>query len=494
MSTSRLWTPRPPAAAWPAVAALLLLAAAIPAGAQSQDPSRDASRDQAPAAGEGEPATVPSGVTPVGLPGDTPTDTGDRSYLATSLTLGAGRDTGLVAAGEEIDDTVYTVSPSLLVLHRPSERTELALAYEPEIETFETHSELDAVEHVAGALLRFDATRRTRLIAGGSLLDGEDPGRFLGGQLLDLPRSPFEQWRVYAGWEHRWQMASVLLHLSRTSTRIDPSTGALGAGLDQTENLASVTFDRTLGPRTGLTLSYSYLDPEIATPPPLETTGEPGEPGEEPLEDPFDDPFLEPIRDPVQTALMGLTFRPAAHLAFHLAGGALYERQEASFLGAAEMLRQGDAVSFRLRYDRSLLSFGPAETGAAAALPPPPTAAVRDTVSDTVTLDFAVSPGNRRVRFEQLVWGARTTLPGDDESLDSVALSSRLVVRAVRRLGLYAQYDYFDQNGSRLFGERFSRSRYSVGLILGISGPPGAWGVRTAPEAPAGLLPHRRGD
>jgi hypothetical protein len=476
----------------------LLLAAAIPvcAPAQSQDPSRD---QEPPVAGEGEPGTVPGTVAPLGLPGDAPADAGDRSYLATSLTVGAGRDDGLVADGAEIDDTVYTVSPSLLLLHRPSERTELALAYEPEVETFETHSELDAVEHVAGALWRFDASRRTRLIAGGSLLDGEDPGRLLGGQLLDLPRSPFQQWRAYAGWEHRWQMASVLLNVSRTSTRIDPTTGALGTGLDQTEDLASLTFDRTLGPRTGLTLSYSYLDPEIATPPPLAVPGEPGEPGddplEDPLEDPFDDPFLEPISDPVQTALVGLTFRPAVRLAFHVAGGALYEQgEDASFLGTAEMLRQGDAVSFRLRYDRSLLSFGPAETGGSPALPAPPTAAVRDTVSDTVTLDFAVSPGSRRVRFEQMVWGARTTLSGDDETLDSVALRSRLVVRTVRRLGLFAQYDYFDQNGSRLFGERFSRSRYSVGLIVGISGPPGAWGVRTAPETPAGLLPYRRGD
>lgn len=456
---------------WLAILALVTLPA------PAQDPV------EGPPGGDETPESAgdPGALSP-GLLDDAPEegeDAGDRTYLASSLSLGTARDDGFLVRGEELDDTVYLASPSLL-LHVPGPRSELTVAYEPEVERFERHPELDAVHHAAGVLYRYDATRRSRLIAGGSLLDGEDPGRQLGGLLLVLPRVPYRQWRGYAGFEHSWQKTELLLYLGRTATRIEAAPGLLAAGLDEAEDEATLTLDHTLGPRTGLTFSYSYLRPT------REGTLE--EVGEE------DDPLLLPLTEPRQTAILGLSLQPGARVTLHLAGGVLYERDEASYLAAGELLRSGRAFSFRLRYERAPLSLGRADVAGGDPSTPPlaPTAALADTVSNALTAGFVVRPV-RRLRWEQVVWGARADLP-TGETLESVAATSRLVVQAARRLGVYAQADFFDQTGSAALGGGLSRTRYTVGLILGVSGPPAAWGLAGEPHGLATVLPDGRGE
>lgn len=403
----------------------------------------------------------------------------ERGYLALSLTTGAAWDSGFLVAGEELEDTVYVLSPSLL-LHRPGRRAELTVAYEPELETFQRRSDLDAVHHAAGAVFQYDASRRSRLLAGGSLLEGEDPGRHLGlgGLLIALPRGPYEQYRLWAGAEHRWQQGSLLLQAARTETRIEPALGLLAPGLDQSEDTFTLTAGRTIGPRTDLTASYSYTDPRYTNVP-----ADGAEPDEE---------AVVPLSDPVQTFLLGFGLRPGSRLTYHLSGGLLHERDELFYLAAAEVLRSGDGFSFRLRYDRSLLSLSPAAAGGGTAPQGPATGtALADTTTQALTFSFVARPTSR-LRWEQLLWGATTSLPGD-ETLDSFAVTSRLVLETTHRLGLFAQADYFDQSGSALAGVPFSRQRYTLGLILGLAGPERAWGIRGTPAHLDRVLPYRRG-
>jgi hypothetical protein len=68
------------------------------------------------------------------------------------------------------------------------------------------------------------------------------------------------------------------------------------------------------------------------------------------------------------------------------------------------------------------------------------------------------------------------------------------VVELVRRLGLFGQYDWFEQSGGRLPVEDISRSRVSVGLIIGVTGQPKTWGVRQDSLLLGRVLPSTRKD
>lgn len=427
---------------------------------------------------------------------------GEASYFASSLTLASGRDEGFRAGGEELEDTVHLLRPSLLLLQRPSARTELVLGYEPELQYFDRHSELDAVDHAVGLLYQHEPTRRSRVLAGGSLLDGEDPGRHLGSLMVVLPRIPYQQWRAYAGYEYRWQRTGVLVHVGRTATRIDPGPGILATGLDQTEDTATLTVDRVLTPRTDLVASYSWIDPTYGQVASLDDV--PGVPDDP---DAFHDPDvphgpdvphnhtppaaadLARLSEPYQTASLGLGFEATPRVRLAVTGGALEQADELSYVGSAEVLRSGKTLSFRVRYDRSLFSFGPS-TGPAGAAPGgqlAPSASLSDTLSETATLAFVVRP-TVRFRWEQLVWGARTDLP-EDQVLESLAATTRLVYEVTRRLGAFVQGQYLEQRGSDLVGEPFERTLVTAGVIVGLTGPRRGWGVREEPEELQRMLP-----
>ncbi|HUP23862.1 MAG TPA: hypothetical protein VNB06_13080, partial [Thermoanaerobaculia bacterium] len=269
--------------------------------------------------------------------------------LSFSLTLGGARDTGLrfgeAVAGaadhgaeaiDGVEDSIYVVGPSLLLHRRPSRRSEVILAYQGELEQFERQGELDATHHAAGARIEHMTSRRSRLVFGGSLLDGEDPSRHLGGQLLVLPRTPFSQSRLFAGFEHSWSATGLLLYVGRTATEIEPALGLLEAGIDESDYAATLIVDRTLGKRTGLIGSYTYVVPEWSDRPESVLDGGDGLAA---------DRLPLALSDPFHTAVIGISHRPAKRITLHAAGGMHYSDQ-ADLLASAGIARDGTAFSF----------------------------------------------------------------------------------------------------------------------------------------------------
>lgn len=398
---------------------------------------------------------------------------GDRTFISSSLAMSTGRDQGFQARGEELDDTVHRVTPRLFWRLRPSPRSELAVGYAPELEYFEQNDDLDAVHHIAGVRFSHELTRRSRVTGGASLLDGEDPSRHLGGAvLLVLPRVPYQRTRARAGFEHRWERTSAFLELSRTDTEIDSAPGRLLAvGLDRSETTATVGLRRRVSPRLGLSGSYSYVDASDAAP-----AGGPGDVAAEEV-------------DAFQTAILGVDYSVTPRVDLDVSGGVLEDDDgEISYIGRAGIRRTGRNVGFRLGYDRSLLSLGTTDGAADVDGPGPPTAAVRDTLSQTVTVAFLVRLAGR-MRWEQLARGTRSSLP-DEEDLETLAASSRLVIEVTRRIGAFAQVDYLDQQGSEALGAEFSRVDFTAGLIVGLSGPRGSWGVTRPQRELETVLPY----
>jgi len=423
---------------------------------------------------------------------------GDRAFLAAVVSAGGARDEGFRVGDQELEDTSYVVTPTLLFLNRPSERAELAIGYAPEIESFQDHPELDAVHHAAGLLWRFDPSDRSRISFGASLLDGEDPSRHLDGLIVLLPRTPYTQARAHVDLARRWRFTGLSLHVGRTDTEIEGTEGLLGSGVDQTDDYAMLTLEQMAGRRTDLFASYSYLDP---TPGP---------------DAPADEQGLLPgvLTEPIQTLQLGFTRRLTRLVTLEIAGGLLDDGREPAededrytYIASGEIRREGDELTFRVRYDRSLLSLTqtiPAAGGGAAG-PAPPSAALHDSLAHTATLDFEIRPGPY-LRWQQLVRATLAELDDVDgaggatlaaEDIETIALTSRLILPATRRFAVYAQVDHFETQGGFFAPDEGvgaadrSRTRYGAGLIVGISGPPAAWGIR---EEPALLLRTLRPD
>lgn len=402
----------------------------------------------------------------------------DRGFFAAIAEAGAGTDDAIRVGEDELEDTLYLLRASLLWFQRPSERSEISVAYEPEVERFADHDELDAVTHAAGLLVEYAVDRHSRLSVGGSYLDGEDPGRHLGGFLLVLPRSPFSQRRAYAGFERRFRHGGLQVRLGRTETRIEPvpigPEGTPAFGLDQTDDSILVGGDRDLGARTALIASYSYLRPsDDGT-----VSGPDGLP-------------IAPQVEPLHAVTVGLRFDPRPELVLHVAAGALDDGERTDWVGSAGIERRGERSTVRFAYDRSASALGvggPTTTGADG--PAPGTALVRDALTDTASLGFTVH-FVERFEWEQLLWAARTRIAGG-EPIESLAASARLVTQIAEHLGVYAAAEYLEQRGET--SSPLDRLRWTAGLRIGFGGPPDEPGVLRPSPRLARVLPQGRGD
>lgn len=393
----------------------------------------------------------------------------DRTSRAESVTTPSPGTPGDSPVFDEEGEISYLVRPSFLFVHRPNARGGVVLGYEPELETFQDSDGEENVSHSAGVRFERRTSRRTDIAAGASYLDSLDPSRHLGGEGFVLVPGSFEQERVYFGASHLWPRATRLHFFSEYTSAVsdlDSDTTAL----DVTDVTGTLALEQGIGRRSDVTLSYSYTDSEVDT-----------------LDVGLGTP--ESFSGPVDAFRVGFGHRLDGGYSFHLSAGALREQatgeqtdlrqdDDISWIGAAEMARETDVLNFRVRYDRSLFSFGygnsfAAETPSAIADPVGAGAVVRDTVADTVSFHLELLPQNR-VRFEQSVWLSRqSVLEGD--AIESFVTGSLVEVlltgRSVHRLMLFSRLDYFDRSDSDLFGQDLSRTRFSLGFRVGLSGP-----------------------
>lgn len=398
------------------------------------------------------------------------------SYVATILALGGGRDSGFLVGEDTTADTLYVARPTFILEHRPSRRFELTVGYDPEIERFAEQSELSAVHHAAAARLRFDPTRRSQIFALASYLHGEDPSRYLSDLAIVMPRGPFTQTQAFTGHEQRWERSALTVQIGYAATVIEPGTGIFANGIDQSEAVAGIDFTQQLTDHLEGSASYSYSRPE-------DRTSRESSLGEDTA-----------VRGPdaLQSALLGLRAQASSKLSLGISAG-VFRGDESAFLGAAEIGRTGERFAISLRYDHGPLSFGSYEVqggGSHAVGGGAPTGSVEDSVSQALSLAFSAKLG-QRLRWEQLAWASHATL-AQEEELDSFAAASRLVFDVAHRFGLYLQADHLEQRGPLPVEGDYARTRVSLGLVIGISGPPSAWGIRREPEVLDGLFPGGR--
>jgi hypothetical protein len=251
--------------------------------------------------------------------------------------------------------------------------------------------------------------------------------------------------------------------------------GLDGAPFDVSDTTGTLALEQGIGRRSEVTVSYSYTETDLETPD-------------------TDVPDAARFSGPVDAVRLGFGQRLNGGYSFHLTGGALRQQEESfedgsnedsiSWIGAAELGRVTDVLEMRLRYDRSLFALGYGDSELPGGIQDPLTAGtvLRDTVSDTLSFHLEVTPQNR-VRLEQSVWLSRqSVVEGDDlESFVTGTLAEVLLSgQNVHRLILFSRLDYFDRNGSDLLGEALSRTRFSLGFRVGLTGPQTKSGQRLA--------------
>lgn len=364
-------------------------------------------------------------------------------------------------ADATLSENGWVLRPSFLFVHRPSARSSLVAAYEPELENLERRQQSDRISHSAGIALEHRASRRTDLSAGASYLDSFDPSRHLGGDSFVLIPGRFEQQRLYAGLSHRL-LRATRLNLYGEYSSADSDLRGDGVPFDVADLSGTIALEHAIGRRSDVTFSYGYTDTEVSN-----VSTEVSAP--------------ERLSGPVQAFRVGFGHRASRYYSFHIATGVLREEdldtgaQEDSWIGSFELARESEVVELRLRYDRSLFAFGTGDVALPTELDGPvlPGTVLRDTVADTVSFHFAIAPRGR-LRWEQSIWLARRTLLEGDR-VDSVTTASQLEVDLGRghapRVGLFARFDYFDRDDSGFLGEALSRERLSLGLRVGLSGP-----------------------
>jgi hypothetical protein len=392
----------------------------------------------------------------------------------------------------EIDENGWLVRPSFLFVHRPSARGGLVLAYEPELEQLEGSSDdSERVSHSAGLNFEHKTSRRTEVHAGASYLDSLDPSRHLGGDSFVLIPGRFEQQRVYGG-VSRLLAPSTKLSLNGEWSTAKSNLETDDVPLDLTDLSGTIGLEQGIGRKSHVTFSYGYTDTELDG----FEFAEPGG-GTAP---PDDEVPVGDYSGPVDSFRVTFGHRPTARFSFLLGSGVLREddsltgEEDTTWIGLGEVAREGEVLTMRLRYDRSLLALGAGDTLLADGVEDPAFAgtALRDTVADTLSFHLEMFPPGR-VRFEQSVWlSRRSVLEGDDvDSFVTASLVELLLNRGnAARLGMFARFDYFDRSSSDLLGESLSRQRFSLGLRVGLTGPQTRVAHRLAVDELRRVLPN----
>ena len=460
MSTERLPQPSIRLQSSLALGALLLVSTALSAQQTAQTPTGDPQQptgvDELPVVPDQGPGEPPP-LIDEGEPGIDEVEEAELgTFFLTSFAVASaydeldGDEGALPPAGEggpedtTIDgegEIAYLFHPTFLYVHRPNLRTNLSLAYGPEIETLQDDDD-ERVSHSAGLLWERRMTRRTDLTAGASYLDSLDPTRHLGGEGFVLIPGRFEQSRAYFGASHLWPRATRL-HFYSEYTNAESELDADDPALEVTDVSGTLALEQGIGRDSDFTLSYSYTETDLES---VDSTA----------------PAPSRFSGPVDSVRAGFGHREGP-FSFHISGGAMREQaveadagDETTWIGGLEVARETEKLLLRLRYDHSLFSFGYGDTSIpiGAEGPLAAGAVLRDTEADTLSF-FAELLPHQRVRVEQAVWLSRESLIEGD-NLESFVTGTLLEVlltgRNVHRLMLFSRFDYYDRDESDLLG------------------------------------------
>jgi hypothetical protein len=138
--------------------------------------------------------------------------------------------------------------PPQLDFTNKSPRADLTASYQPEIELFDQHRDLNALNHRGSASFTFRVTERLNFNAGDDALMTKDPTRSIPGSLIFLPRGNFKQNMAHA---------AINYAITRRNTMSFSFDNVAATG--RVRNAGTVSLAHAFGRKQTVTATYSLL-------------------------------------------------------------------------------------------------------------------------------------------------------------------------------------------------------------------------------------------
>jgi hypothetical protein len=267
------------------------------------------------------------------------------AYLTSPFQLGVTRETRFIVNGVALDDNVLLFLPPTLSLLSLNPRGELSLSYQPEIEAFEDHGDLDALNHAADFLFRRQIDPRWTIGAGDSFISTDDPARRIVDTVVLLPRDRLTQNTAYLELGRSFGLSTTMtVRADNTITSLaHPLTSATQLN-DQMATSGTAALSQRFARRHFVTVSYSLVDTR-----PFHTLPTRVEPNTGIL-------ILPPAAEQAQNGSLGYVYEGKT-LAFRVTGGLLHGR-DVTYTGSAQIDQElGREATLTLSAVRNLSYF-----------------------------------------------------------------------------------------------------------------------------------------
>jgi hypothetical protein len=398
--------------------------------------------------------------------------TGRSGFSLYSSRITAGVDTAIVTEEGRVEDGVFVFVPTAVAFQKPSPRSNLQFIYEPEIEIYQTRSDLNAINHAAAIAYSREPARRSGLRAGGSFLRTHDRSRQTSG-LAVSPRGLYVEGRGYASLDHRLgPRTSIRLGAQSWLTRSQAPTFTDFSGeLDEWRNSFTVGLGRALNEAHELSVAYtrfesSFLNAEELTGEDLDDRG-----GQDSLSGAYTATLVASgVRFGGSAGLIRLPRESGDEYTYSLATH--FDKAWSSF-------------NFGVSYQRSLSGQLRFESDT-------PADVIRDPLlDDGVAQSANVTLGGeigRRLTLSGQVSLSRTDVAGFETPLETFVVTTDVGLVLTDRLIPMINLMYWDQQAPQEV-LTYSRTRITAGLRFFWDAPPS--GRRMNYENVRGILPIR---
>jgi hypothetical protein len=182
-------------------------------------------------------------------------------YVTSPMSVEGSRESKFIVNNQALDDNVLLVLPPTVSVLSVSARGEIALSYQPELELFATHTDLDSLNHSAELLFSHSPNRDLTVSAGDSFISTSDPSRRVVDSVLLLPRDRLTQNSASLQLARRFGRATAFsLSLNNVVTVLaNPLTSATQL-TNSVASAANVSLSQTIARKHLLSVTYSFLD------------------------------------------------------------------------------------------------------------------------------------------------------------------------------------------------------------------------------------------
>jgi hypothetical protein len=366
-----------------------------------------------------------TGIAVSGLLGASPALAQDGFRFTAPVDVTIGRDNGFLARGQKLTDSILVVRPPQLSFITKSPRAGLTASYQPEIELFDSHRDLNALNHRGTASFTFRITERLNFSAGDDALMTQDPTRSIAGSLIFLPRQRFKENMAHVAVNY------AMTHSNTVSVSFD-NVAATGRVL----NAGTVSLAHAFGRKQTVTATYSLLT--------------------------------------ANAQFAGVSYQNefAHDLTVHLSTGLLKDGGE-NYLISAQVEKRLGAVWVNGGYHRLLSIFGTSIPGGVP-------------IGNDLVLPVGVSRTNSYQVFTMDVAGKLSSRTGVEvgaaatknnsgtanRDINNVLGRFKLDYALAERLKIYTDFQFYNQTFNVFVGAPIDRRRYVAGIQFDISSQP----------------------